>query len=67
MKKGKKVLIIAFLFLAYLFITMIVNQLQNDEIWSYGFAHNIYKGLIPYKDFNLISTPLYTPEGYPLC
>ncbi len=59
MQKGKKVLIIVLLFLSYLFITMIVNELQNDEIWSYGFAHNIYKGLIPYKDFNMVITPFF--------
>ena len=59
MKKGKKVLIIIGLFLTYLFITMIVHQLQNDEIWGYGFTHNIYKGLIPYKDFNMVITPFF--------
>ena len=59
MKKAKKVLIIIGLFLTYLFITMIVHQLQNDEIWGYGFTHNIYKGLIPYKDFNMVITPFF--------
>lgn len=31
-----------------------------DEIWQYSFASNISKGLIPYKDFNTISTPLFS-------
>ena len=30
-----------------------------DEIWNYGFSYNIYKGLIPYKDFNMVLTPFY--------
>ena len=30
-----------------------------DSIWNYGFAYNITKGLIPYKDYNMIITPLF--------
>lgn len=29
-----------------------------DELWNYNFANNISKGLIPYNDFNIITTPL---------
>ena len=47
------------LFLFFLFWNLIINVLQNDEIWNYGFAHNIYSGLVPYKDFNMVVTPLY--------
>ena len=28
-----------------------------DEIWNYNFANCISKGLIPYKDFNMVITP----------
>lgn len=28
-----------------------------DEIWNYNFANSISKGLIPYKDFNIVITP----------
>lgn len=35
------------------------RQLNNlDEIWNYNFAKNIADGLIPYKDFNMLQTPL---------
>ncbi len=35
------------------------NYLNNlDEIWNYNFARNIADGLIPYKNFNMIQTPL---------
>ena len=47
------------LFFLFLFWNLILVSLHLDEIWNYGFAHNIYKGLIPYKDFNMIITPLY--------
>lgn len=30
-----------------------------DEVWNYGFSNNIYNGMIPYKDFNMIVTPFY--------
>lgn len=29
-----------------------------DELWNYNFARNIANGLIPYKDFNMVQTPL---------
>lgn len=38
---------------------MIIQPINLDEIWNYGFIHNIYNGLIPYKDFNMVLTPLY--------
>lgn len=29
-----------------------------DELWNYNFARNIANGLLPYKDFNMLTTPL---------
>lgn len=29
-----------------------------DEIWNFNFARNVANGLVPYKDFNIIQTPL---------
>ena len=38
---------------------IIVNTIGNyDELWNYNFARNISDGLMPYKDFNIIQTPL---------
>ena len=45
--------LITFLYIFYIY------PIDNDEIWNYGFAHNIYTGLIPYKDFNMIVPPLF--------
>ena len=60
MKKNYKYLLFVFLFIYYLVFNLIFNPLTNDEIWSYGFSYNISKGLIPYKDFNMVITPLYS-------
>ena len=59
MKKYKKIIIFILIAITYLIINLFVNQLQNDEIWNYGFTYNIYKGLVPYKDFNMVITPFY--------
>ena len=57
--KKKNIIIFITLCLCITFWNLIINVIQNDEIWNYGFAHNIYKGLIPYKDFNMVVTPFY--------
>ena len=50
------------IFIAILFIiapVILSKNLSNlDEIWNYNFSRNIANGLIPYKDFNIITTPL---------
>ena len=55
MKKWLKYIIL-FIF-ALVYINIIPFDL--DEIWNYGFAHSIYQGLIPYKDFNMVIPPLF--------
>ena len=47
----------------FLFITIscviLPKPLSNlDEIWNYNFAQNISNGLVPYRDFNMLQTPL---------
>lgn len=31
---------------------------SGDELWNYSFAKNISEGLVPYRDFNIVQTPL---------
>ena len=39
--------------------TVLPRNLANlDEILNFNFARNIANGLIPYKDFNMLQTPL---------
>ena len=47
-----------------IFLYHVMNsRMDYDEIWNYGFSYNIASGLIPYKDFNMITTPLYSMLG----
>lgn len=40
-------------------IVVIPKTIGNlDELWNFNFANNVEKGLIPYKDFNMVQTPL---------
>lgn len=55
MKKVLKYIILFILILLFL----ILLPLDLDEIWNYGFIHNIANGLIPYKDFNMVITPFF--------
>ena len=55
----KKLILITLLFILIIIYTMFFSHCQGDEVWAYGFGYNIAKGLIPYRDFNMIITPLY--------
>lgn len=63
MKKNKKIyqdiLLYAFLFMLFLGWNLLLMPVCWDEVWNYGFAHNLYSGLVPYRDFNMIITPLF--------
>ena len=48
-----------FIFFFFLYWSLIIQPISLDEIWNYGFSYNIYNGLIPYKDFNMVMTPIY--------
>lgn len=52
--------ILLFIFLLVAISSVILNRsLSNlDEIWNYNFAKNIVEGLVPYRDFNMLQTPL---------
>ena len=43
----------------FLLCLILFNNRDTDIIWNYGIAHAIRIGEIPYKDFNIITTPLY--------
>lgn len=39
---------------------VLTQELSNlDEMWVYNFGRCILNGLVPYKDFNIIITPLF--------
>ena len=52
-------------FLVFIFVYLIYSVLifpnnYGDPINNYGFSYAITRGLLPYIDFNTISTPLYS-------
>ena len=57
--KKTKIIEYGLIFFLFLFWNLIISPINLDEIWNYGFTRNIYLGLIPYKDFNMIVTPLF--------
>ena len=58
MKYIKKYFKYIFIFLICL-IFLNFTPLSLDEIWNYSFMHNMYNGLVPYKDFNMVITPFF--------
>lgn len=58
-KKLGLILIFVFIALYILAFNLIIIPISIDEIWNYGFAYNISLGLVPYRDFNMVVTPLY--------
>ena len=59
MKKYSNLIIFVLLFAIFLFWNVVCVDLYADEVWNYGFSYSIYNGLIPYKDFNMVITPLF--------
>ena len=59
MGRIKRLVPYIFLFMIFILWILFILPMDLDGVWSYGFAHNIYNGLIPYKDFNMVITPLY--------
>lgn len=60
MKKEKiyNLLLFILIFCSILSIIILKPIGDLDELWNYNFARNVADGLIPYKDFNMIITPL---------
>lgn len=65
MKNNKIKDIILFTLIAMYFASnILIRNVSNlDELWNYNFASNIANGLIPYKDFNMVVTPLLSFIG----
>ena len=59
MKKYQKILFFITI-IVFIAINIFTKKLGDmDEIWNYNFSNCISKGLIPYKDFNMIQMPLF--------
>lgn len=59
MKKIRENVILFIIILIIIAPIILIRPLGDlDEIWNYNFAKNIAEGKIPYKDFNMVITPL---------
>lgn len=65
-KKYQYILIFLFFAITTFIYSFFISKVTGDEIWNYGFAYNIYNGLIPYKDFNMIITPFFAFSTIPI-
>ena len=59
--KFRKCLKYIFLFIFFLLALVIFGYYNNqfDSIWNYGYSYAISIGEIPYRDFTLLTTPLF--------
>ena len=55
----KYILLFVIIFCVSFFVTYVCMPIYCDEVWSYGFSYNISQGMIIYRDFNVLQTPLY--------
>ena len=58
-KERKELLLIPIFTIIFLIINIFRKNLFFDELWNFGFSFNLANGYVPYKDFNMIITPLY--------
>ena len=57
-KKYKNTFILIIFFLIS-FIIMFFSKVDSDVMWNFGYTYNTVKGLLMYKDFNMVISPLY--------
>lgn len=58
MKRYREDILIFITFFITVSAVILTRNLNNlDEVWIFNTARNIANGLLPYKDFNLITTP----------
>ena len=54
--KNGLIFLILLIIIAPIILTKEIGDL--DELWNYNFARNVFDGLIPYRDFNMVQTPM---------
>ena len=57
--KFKKNIVIFLVILICMSAVIFSRPINNlDELWNFNFARNIAEGRLPYRDFNMVLTPL---------
>ena len=58
-KKHTDLIVFAVILTASLLHICLNNLASLDELWNYNFARQIGMGMLPYRDYNMVQTPLY--------
>ena len=58
-KNNKKIILFFIFCYIMIFCFNFFRPIDLDLMWNYGFSQNVSKGLIMYRDFNMVITPLY--------
>ena len=60
MNKEKICNLLLFILIFFVILSIVILKPLDDldEIWNYNFSRNIASGLVPYRDFNMVITPL---------
>ena len=56
--KSQEITMIIIVLLLNLFTIFVSKMNDLDELWIYSFSKNMAQSLLPYRDFNMITTPL---------
>lgn len=57
--KEKTILALTLIIVVLIAGVILPKPIDNlDELWNFNFARNIAKGKLPYRDFNMVQTPL---------
>ena len=59
LRRSNKILVFSLIYIICFIYSFFFSTVYNDEIWNYGFSYNIASGLVPYRDFGMLQTPLY--------
>lgn len=60
-KRGAIIYLIVFAIFGFLMVNFKLQSM--DEIWCFGFSNRFSDGYIPYRDFNMIFTPVFVVFG----
>ena len=59
LNEKNKEIVIFIIILILMTAVFLVRKVGNlDELWNFNFAKNIAEGRLPYRDFNIVQTPL---------
>ncbi len=53
------ILVFILFFISSFILCYVLAPVNCDEVWTFGFSNNIAKGLVIYRDFNVLQTPFY--------